>query len=109
MKKPLQTEREILRQCLDYLEMRGIFAFRVNNMGTYNKKSGGYFFHGTKGVPDIIGIIQDGHLMGIETKRPGKNPSPEQEAFLKRINDEGGFGVCVHSLDELVDALSEVL
>lgn len=107
--KSLLTEREILRQCLDYLEMIGIFAFRVNNMGTYNKKSGGYFFHGTKGVPDILGIIQNGYMMGIEVKRPGKHLSEDQHLFLKRINDEGGFGVCVHSLDELVEALSEVV
>jgi hypothetical protein len=34
-------------------------------------------------------------------KRPGEKPRPEQAAFLARVNELGGVGICVHSVHEL--------
>lgn len=101
-------ESAIVRQCLDYLELRGILAWRTNNAGVYNPKSGGYFFHGTKGVPDITAILPNGMYFGIEVKGPKGRMSPEQKEMHRRIVETNAFACCVRSVEELAEDLKEV-
>lgn len=109
-------ERDIQKACLQYLKLRGVFAWRNNTAGIYNPKTKGHFFHGLRGVSDILAIIPQkcpcalqGVFTAIEVKVPKKNPTNEQAAFLKRVNDLGGIGICVHSVDELATELDQYL
>ena len=116
MDKPL--ERDVLRACLDYLKLRGVFHFRVNNAGIFNQKSGGYFHHGMLGISDIIAVlpqiieihgekVTQGVICCIEVKSPTGKTSTHQDAFLGQINRLGGLGVVVRSVDDLKKALDE--
>jgi hypothetical protein len=42
------------------------------------------------GMSDIIGQLRDGRFFCIETKRPGKEPTEEQFAFLDLVELNGG-------------------
>jgi hypothetical protein len=63
-----------------------------------------------KGVADILGILTDdntGHgiFLAIEVKRPGQKLRPDQERFLKRVNDAGGIGFMASSVQDVIDRL----
>ena len=99
-------EVDVQRKCLDWLKERGIFHWRQNQAAV--PRPGGYRrFNGLLGVSDILGVLPNGRFLAIEVKQPGKKPTVEQEAFLKRVNDLGGVGICVHSLYELKALLGQ--
>jgi hypothetical protein len=76
---------------------------------------------GLRGVSDILGILPQrvnvtgegevcfGNLLAVEVKRAGESPRPEQTAFLARVNELGGVGLCVHSVGELETRLRPYL
>lgn len=100
-------EKEVLNSCRQYLELKGFLVVRHNNIGVFNKKSGGYFFHGQKGVSDLLCCSPKGIFVAVETKVKGKKPTPEQSAFLQRVNDLGGVGCWVTSIEDLEADLKE--
>jgi hypothetical protein len=57
-----------------------------------------------KGVPDLI-CCQDGRMIGIEVKTKTGRLSPEQEVFIKRINDAGGLAFVARDLDTVIEKL----
>jgi hypothetical protein len=59
---------------------------------------------GVKGVPDILGCYR-GRLFGIELKAPKGKTSPDQEEFIKRINEAGGLAFCARTLDEVIEGM----
>jgi hypothetical protein len=100
----------VLKACLDFLRMKGIFCWR-NNQGVIPTGKGGYRrFQGLKGVSDILGILPDGtgRFLAIECKRPGAYLRPEQKIFLRRISDLCGIALVVRSVDELESGLENV-
>jgi hypothetical protein len=114
-------ESGVLSACLQWLTLHRVWHWR-HNQGAIPLANGGFRrFVGLRGLPDILAIIpQDrevvGHgpcrfavLAGIEVKRPGEKPRPEQRAFLEQLNASGGVGLCVHSLDELEEGLRPYL
>jgi hypothetical protein len=114
-------ESEVLSACLQYLQWRGVFCWR-QNQGAIPLKGGGYRrFVGLRGVADILGVLPRavevavggtatfGNLLAVECKRPGEKPRPEQAEFLRRVNELGGIGVCVHSVRELEEDLAPYL
>ena len=109
-------EREIQKQCLKCMHMKGIYCWRNNTAGIYNKKSGGYFFHGLAGVSDILGILPQecshglqGVFIAVEVKTPKGIVSDAQRAFLGQIEARGGLALVVHSVDELEQRLQDFL
>jgi hypothetical protein len=84
-------ESEIKASIKKYLALRGIFA--------WNQWQGQF---SVKGVPDLVGVIPgSGKLLGIEVKVPGGKPRPEQEEFIKRINESGGVAFVASSVEEV--------
>lgn len=125
-KVPELLEKDIQKQCLGYLEALGIFHWRQNSgavtiPGTSAHTRRFIRFNTKKGMSDIIGILpQDevlkdgtkarfGNLLAIEVKRPGKKPTPDQEEFLKAVNEQGGVAFVVHSVDELKEEMARFL
>lgn len=104
MKKP--REQDLVRQCLDWLHLQGALAWRQNQGGFAGVNGNGKkrfvrFTHGEEGIADIIGCWR-GRFLAVECKRPGEEPTPEQAYFLARAEAQGGIGLCVHTLDELI-------
>jgi len=57
-----------------------------------------------KGVPDLI-CCQEGRFVGIEVKTKTGRVSPEQEEFIRRINDAGGLAFVARDLDTVIEML----
>lgn len=113
MTTPQPLEKEILNQCLQYLNARGVFCWRANSGGSHHTNADGtgryVAFNHQKGISDIIGMLRDGTFLAIETKREGGKLSPDQRTFLDAVRLSGGVGLCVHSVDELITELDRIL
>jgi hypothetical protein len=96
-------ESAVVRACLDYLAGIGVFAWRVNNVGIFRDNA--YVFHGTPGVPDIIGILPGGRWLGVECKSAKGKQSPAQIGFQKRASGAGGLYLLTRSAAELAEQL----
>lgn len=63
-----------------------------------------------KGVPDLI-VCYGGYFIGLELKRPkGGKITRVQKQNLHHITEQGGLGICCHSvefLSELFDAIDQ--
>lgn len=61
---------------------------------------------GLKGSSDILGILPNGQFLAVECKREkGGRLSEEQIEFINKINENGGFAICVNSLYDLESKL----
>lgn len=103
----VMKESDIVRAILDYLQLKGIFAWRVNNGGIY-RGDGKYSFSGTKGVADIIGVLKDGKILTIECKTKKGKLSIHQDLFLDTIMDNGGVALVATGWQEVEDDLKEL-
>lgn len=72
----------------------------LRTKGAYVEKIWGGGFQST-GIPDLI-CCYKGQFIGIEVKVDKNKPSDIQLAKLSMINDAGGIGVCVWSLEEVI-------
>jgi hypothetical protein len=106
-----QTANDLTRQCLDYLTLCGVFAFRVNTTGVWDNQRKVYrTFQGLKGVSDILGLLPlnspfPGRMLAVEVKAGRDVLSEEQRYFLDTVNGNGGLAFAVGSLQDLIDAL----
>ena len=100
-------EREIQKQILDYLHLKGYLAFKHRNVGIYKKSTNRYIplAFGEKGIADIVGCTHNGIFFAIEVKMPKKKPSLEQKEFLEKVHQQNGISILAHSLDDVVDLL----
>lgn len=109
--KDSPSEKAIEHEILNYLATQeDVFCFKVNNVGVFDEAIKAYRKPNSpfliKGVSDILGLIE-GRFLAIEVKRSeSAKRSPEQEAFVNKINREGGFACFAWSLKEVQDLLS---
>ena len=65
------------------------------------------FYHSEKPCRYLCGPNDDvARFFAVECKQPGKQPTPQQAAFLSLVNKAGGLGICAHNVQEVVEALS---
>lgn len=59
------------------------------------------------GCSDVLGQLATGAFLAIEAKRPGCEPTEEQEAFLAQVEAAGGLAIlarCVEDVKQALDA-----
>lgn len=102
-------ESDIQLAILDYLNARGIFAWRNNTTGIYDpvkkvfRKSKSKY--SINGVADILGVYK-GRFLAIEVKRPsGAKASEDQMLFLARVNQSGGLAFIAKSIEDVSNGL----
>ena len=101
-----QPHNDLVNVCLSWLAIAKIPAWQ-NNSGAY-KRGKSYIRYGFPGSPDILGCLPpNGRILGVECKTGAGKPTDEQVEFLRTINDAGGLGIVVYTLDELQAALDE--
>ena len=100
-----QPHNDLVKVCLDWLELKGIMAW-ANNTGAF-KKGRYYVKFGKPGSTDIIGILPGGRFLGVECKVPPDTPSPAQIDFANDVHRAGGIAVTVECLEDLQEALSD--
>lgn len=123
------SEAQIQKSILEYLQIKGIFCWRVNTGAVVSEYKGKKRFvrFGAPGVSDIVGIrsfrarvggdlrpLIDfdgtpmtciGRFFAIEVKKPGNKLSPAQEAFKVEVERAGGLFITAYSLADVEKAL----
>ncbi len=101
MKPKPPLESVIQRQILDYLTRKGYFVWRQNQGGIPTGRGGFRRFNGMRGLPDICGVLPDGHALFIEVKRPRGKTTPEQNEFLIKANLLGAHAFVARSVKDI--------
>jgi hypothetical protein len=102
-------ESDVLRACLDFLRLRGVFAWRCNTVGVWDPVKQVFRSRaGARGVSDILGVLPGGRFLAVECKRPGRKPSAEQAAFLANVVGAGGVALVVDDVRELAAELDRL-
>jgi hypothetical protein len=95
----MTPEGEVVRACLDYLEIRGIKNTRMNT-----GRRGGVSY-GSEGWPDIIGCLPGGRFFAIECKAGRGKLSPEQVKFQRDIIRQGGLHIVAYRVEDVIEVL----
>lgn len=95
------TEKQIQEQAISLLRACGCWCWLTHKVGAFRHRNV------RKGVSDILGIWppRSGRLLAVEVKAGKGRLTPEQEAFLREVRDQGGMGIVVRSVDEVVQEL----
>jgi Holliday junction resolvase len=101
-------EKDIQKQIVDYLTIKGWYLIRVNSGAQFVESKGKkrMIRLAPAGTPDIIACSPEGRFYGIEVKRPGNKPTQLQKETLQRITATGGVGMWVTSVDELIEDIT---
>lgn len=116
----MQREKVLENKILEYLSLKGIWAFKIKTMGTFDPRTGTFRRHSKwykRGVSDILGIY-NGKFLAIEVKAPKETSmdgtkkqagqlSSHQKSFLKEVEEQGGIGIVARSIDDLEQALKK--
>lgn len=92
------NETNILQQIR--LDCADIAILWRNNVGAYKDRNGRLVRYGLcTGSSDLVGLRRDdGRIIAIEVKIPGKLPRPEQIKFIEAILKNGGLaGIATNS------------
>jgi hypothetical protein len=103
-------ESDIQNACMRWLALHNIMAWRINSgaaTAEHNGRRRFIKFNSAPGMADLNAVVC-GVFVAIEIKRPGKDATPEQAAFLDCTNRAGGLGIVVHSVEELAAALKAI-
>lgn len=103
-----ESDRELI--VLDWLNKRGIFAWKCKTQGTYDPIKGVFRSLGKfslKGISDILGCMPNGQFLAIEMKTPIGRLSKEQKAFLNKINRQGGKAFVARNVEDVKDGLAK--
>lgn len=110
MKTKLIRESDVLREICKYLNERGYFFTRLNNIPAPGRALPRWT---RKGLPDVL-VLWEGIMICVEVKRPallerepngrttrGGKLSIYQAEFASKVAINDGEYFCVHSVDEL--------
>ena len=104
-----RSEAQIEHQILTFLSnMRCGFWWKNTSAGFFDgrrfrKHTSPFAINGTS---DIFGVV-DGRLICFEVKTQRGRPTPEQIAFIKKVQAHGALGAVVRSVEEVRRALVE--
>lgn len=92
---PLQaSEADFQRAVMDLMRLRGWTFAHIrampNSRGRWSVP-----YEGDPGLPDII-AARDGEVLGVELKRHGEHPSPQQRRWLTALGFHGRLWTPTH-------------
>lgn len=101
-------EKAVVKECLDWLHLNGIFAYRQNTgaaeyIGGNGRKR--FVRFGEKGASDIIGILPGGRFLAVECKAENGRLSEYQIEYLANVRRMGGLAVVAKSSADIEAAL----
>lgn len=103
------SETQLVKACLQLLQLRGVFCWRQNQgRARFNKRS--IAFTSITGISDVLAIIPpNGTLLAIEAK-VGKNKVTEnQKTFMAAITRAGGHALEIRDIRELENFLNSAM
>lgn len=106
---PKPKEKDIQRQCLDWLKLWGALVVRVNSGARPWVDARGrrrvFAFNSEPGCSDALCLLPGGGFAAIEFKKEGEKPTPLQRGFLDKVTKTGGLALVISSLEQLRAAL----
>jgi hypothetical protein len=96
------TEADVLRACLDWLNLQpGVLCWRQNTGAVVSEYRGRKRLvrFGPRGQADITGIARGGVRVEVEIKREGKRPTEEQLRRLELLRAYGAIALWCDSLE----------
>lgn len=104
MKKDL-PEKIIQSNILNYLKIKGIFAWRNQSTGLWDASKKLYrkarSIHSLNGTSDVLGVLPDGKFLAIEVKSRTGRATDDQNRFMKMINAMGGVAFIARSIEDV--------
>ena len=94
-------EQYIQKAISDFLEYSGFLVIKINNVGIFNQKTGGYIPPRQKGISDLI-ACKNGKFYAFEVKNEKGKLTDHQQVFLDRVKDAGGIAGMVRSVDDVI-------
>ena len=91
----MKIESDLQRQVLSYLKKNRVYHFRFQAQSNLN------------GLPDII-CLYKGFFIGLELKADKGSPTELQLRKIKSINENGGIGKIIKSVDEVEEIFKEI-
>jgi hypothetical protein len=98
------SEKEIRREIFEWLYTHPAIGFVMENdfRRDSGRRGGVVGKYRPKGISDIHFMFRGTGIAGyIEVKKRGGKATPEQIAFLEKIENAGGFSALVFSLEDL--------
>lgn len=97
------SEKSIETSIISWLKLNGYFAFKIENGGVHNAKSGGHFFnHRTRlaGIADIC-LLVNATSVWLEVKSAIGKQSNHQKAFEQMVKESGNHYFLVRSIEDV--------
>ena len=109
MRRKSGEETSLVRQILEYLSLRGIWAYRVNT-GALRDKTGRPVFFGVKGHPDIVARSKPGRIqrescrvVWIEAKSSKGRQSEAQKEWEQIALKHGDKYILARKLEDVME------
>lgn len=101
------TANQLTQAAIRYLQASGWNVWRQNNGAVFDQKKGVHRAGSAKkGVSDIIGFHKEtGRFFAGEVKVGRDKLSPWQQEFLEQVNNAGGLGIVIRSIDDVIELL----
>lgn len=107
--RPEPKEAQVLKAVLRAFELHPDIAFvRRMNSGALPTAKGGFVRFGFAGCPDVWAQSKSGRLIVCEVKSLSGVIRKEQDAFLRLVNENGGFGFVARSVNDVINALAKI-
>jgi len=108
---PSISEGRIQAQILQFLAFRGVFAWRNHSVGVYDQQKGilrkSTGLGSMRGVPDILGVLEDGRMLAIEVKSRSGRVSIHQAKFIEEATKLGALAFVARSIEDVQKALAK--
>lgn len=88
-------ESKIQKDILAFLKRNRVYHFRFQAQSNLN------------GLPDVI-CLYKGFFLGLELKKKNGKPTDLQLKKIKSINENGGIGRIIRSVEEVETLLKEI-
>ena len=93
-----------------YLKWKGIFAWKVKTVGTYDTRLGRFRKPGLwyrRGVSDILGVYR-GRFMALEVKSEKGKLTTEQMLFFQDVQANGGYPALVRCTEDVEAVIKRI-
>ena len=102
-------ESKLQKLILDWLFVNKYYAWR-NYVGAVIRRDGAFSPNPAKGMPDIMGLMNDGtgRLFAIEVKVGKTSPSISQRARIADLTAHGAVAFIARDLDTVIKMLKEM-
>lgn len=103
-KKYFKEESNLIKACIQYLELHGFIVIRNNSGIVFLEHKGKKraIRMGTAGASDIIACSPDGKFVAIECKSSTGRLTEKQAEFIEKVKKCNGKAIVVRNIDDLI-------